>query len=319
MGIKFINTSIIQGPLAGYSSAPFRRLIWEHSSPLFCTTEMISAKDLRHRRQNPKRFLHRDEIEKKLCYQLSGNEPDDLAYATSMVSKLGADIIDLNCGCPKPKIRKKNCGSQLLARPELLFQLVSAIKNNTDATVSIKIRVASPIYDHEDKAVIEAAESAGVDFITVHGRHWTEAYDVGCQLEAIQKIKRLARVPIVANGDIDNVDSLKNTLNISGCDALMVSRATLGRPWLVEKINAHLAGRTFTDPSSEAIGEMFKQHLMGLSELDGEHLAVLQSRKLAKYYARNCEDSGAFTVAMQTVTSMHEALKCSDAFFRSAS
>lgn len=316
MPMKFIKQQIIQGPLAGYSSAPFRRLIWEHSSPLFCTTEMISAKDLRHRRQNPKRFLHRDPVEKKLCYQLSGNEPEDLAFATEIISQLGADIIDLNCGCPKPKIRKKNCGTKLLTNPELLFKLISAIKNNTDAAVSIKIRVSAPMNDHNDKAVIDAAESAGVDFITVHGRHWTQGYDIACQVEAIQKIKSFARVPIIANGDIDNLESLDNMLKISGCDAVMISRATLGRPWLIEKINAHISGQEFTEPSPEAIGEMFKQHLRDLIKLDGEHLAILQSRKLAKYYARNCVNPGPFTEKMQSVTSLKEALHFSDNFFK---
>ncbi len=316
--MKFINHPIIQGPLAGYSSAPFRRLIWEQSSPFFCTTEMISAKDLRHRKHNPKRFLHRDPAEKKLSFQLSGNDPDDLAFATEIVSKLGADIIDLNCGCPKPKIRKKMCGTKLLSSPELLFKLVSSIKNNTDASVSIKIRIASPINDHDDKAVIDAAESAGVDFITVHGRHWTEGYDVGCQIESIRKIKQLSQVPIIANGDVDDLESLKNMIKFSACDGIMIARATLGRPWLIEKINSTLVGKVFNEPSREAIGEMFKQHLLDLIELDGEHLAILQSRKLAKYYARNCENHSVFTEKMQTVQSINEALNFADSFFASS-
>jgi tRNA-dihydrouridine synthase B len=313
--MKFLDHPIIQGPLAGYSAAPFRRLIWEHSKPMYCTTEMISAKDLRHRKQNPRRFLHRDPAEQQLCYQLSGNDADDLAYATEIVSQLGADIIDLNCGCPKPKIRKKNCGTKLLTDPELLHQLISAIKHNTHAFVSIKIRVASPINDHDDMAVIDAAESAGVDFITVHGRHWTQGYDTDCQIEAIRKIKIHARVPIVANGDVDNFESLINMLKNTGCDAVMIARATLGRPWLIKKIKAHFANDTFAEPSSEAIGDMFKQHLLDLIQLDGEHLAILQSRKLAKYYARNCENPASFTDRMQHVNSINEALKFSDDFF----
>jgi tRNA-dihydrouridine synthase B len=182
--------------------------------------------------------------------------------------------------------------------------------------VSIKIRVASPLQDHEDGALINAAESAGVDFITVHGRHWTQAYDVACQLEAIQKIKQIARVPIIANGDIYDLESLKNMQNISGCDAVMISRATLGRPWLIEKINAHISGKKFSEPSPQAIGEMFKQHLFGLIELDGEHLAVLQSRKLAKYYARNHSNPSPFTEKMQAVNTIQDALKLSDEFFQ---
>ncbi|MBS0358542.1 MAG: tRNA-dihydrouridine synthase family protein, partial [Proteobacteria bacterium] len=210
LGSLKLQSNIVQGPLAGYSCAPFRVLAWRYGQPGFCTTEMISANDLVHRREKPKRFLYRDPEEKILSYQLSGNDPLMLAKATEIVTKEGADIIDLNCGCPVNKIRRKNCGSKLLTTPEQLYQLIRAIKQNTDAVVSIKIRVASPVHDHDEALIIDAATKAGVDFITVHGRHWTERYDKLCQIEAIARIVKMTNLPIFANGDVADIDSLNH-------------------------------------------------------------------------------------------------------------
>ena len=300
---------IIQGPLAGYSCSPFRRLIWRFGNPAFCTTEMISAKDLRYRKQKPQRYLYRDESEKVLSYQIAGRDPDDIKYATEAVSAAGADIIDLNCGCPKPKIRRKGLGTKLLTQPELLYELVSAMRKNTHAQVSIKIRVSEPANDHDDFAVIDAAQSAGVNFIIVHGRHWTEKYDVNCRIEPIKRIKQYAKVPIIANGDVDSLQQYQNLLDVTGCDGIMISRATVGQPWLIGSIQAGVAKQDFKPPTQKEIGQIFIEHLSDLIKLDGDFLAVMQSRKLAKYYARTLINPTQFVLKMQETTSLQQAIR----------
>lgn len=307
--------NLIQAPLAGYSCAPFRVLTTRYGNPGFCTTEMISATDLVHRKHKPKRYLWRDPEEKKLCYQLSGSDPDILQRAVEIVAKHGADIIDLNCGCPVNKIRSKNSGSKLLVFPEKIHALVRAMKSNTDATVSIKIRVANQLVDHDDFAVVDAAQSAGVDFITVHGRNWCERYDVACHHESIAAIVRYARVPIIANGDVDDVASFKKIISETGCAGVMIARASVGRPWLFQEIIKASNNEPFVAPSFSEIAAIFLEHIERLMDLENEKLAVLQARKFAKYYARELPHRTEFVTAIQKATSYQDANKQINVFF----
>lgn len=309
LGKLTLNNNLIQGPLAGYSCAPFRQLIWRFGNPGFCCTEMISAKDLRYRKKAPQRYLYRDPSEGPLCFQIAGNEVDDIAYATTIVSKAGADIVDLNCGCPKPKIRSKGLGAKLLTQPDLVYKLISTMKNNTDASVSIKLRVSDPVGDHDDYAVVDAAEAAGVDFIIVHGRHWTESYDVNCRFDSIKRIKSYAKVPVIANGDVESASSLKAILDYTHADGAMICRASVGQPWLIGQIQAELSGLKYKTPDAVIVGETFREHLRLLALQDGEYLATLQSRKLAKYYSRKFQGALQFVVSMQEAKNIHEANK----------
>ncbi len=315
LGTLQLPSNLIQGPLAGYSCAPFRLVTHQYGKPAFCVTEMISAKDLMHRNPKPKRYLGKNPNEGLLCYQLSGNNPEFLATASALVSTAGADLIDLNCGCPVSKIRAKQAGSKLLTTPEKIHMLVKAIKANTDAVVSIKIRVAGDVADHNDQAVINAAEQAGVDFITVHGRHWTERYNSPCRLNAIADIVNYAKVPIIANGDVENYDSLKNIFATTKCAGVMIARASVGQPWLFQQLFAQDQQLSFSSPSSAQIAEIFLEHLDGLIELESEKRAILQARKLAKYYGRSLTNRLEFTIAMQQITTKKECLQLLKKYF----
>ncbi len=315
LGKLSLHSNLVQGPLAGYSCSPFRVLTQRYGNPGFCSTEMISANTLVNRKQIPLRYTHRDSEEGVLCYQLSGNDADTMARATAIATEQGADVIDLNCGCPVAKIRSKGSGSRLLTTPEKLHQLVNAMRQNTDAAVSIKIRVAGSVNDHDDMAVIDAAEQAGVDFITVHGRHWTERYDVVSDNAAIARVVKAATVPVLANGDVEDAASFKNTMQETGCVGVMIARASVGQPWLFEKIRAELKGDVFEIPSVEQIGDILLEHIDRLIQLDSEKLAVLQSRKLAKYYARELLDKKGFIMAMQAAESRRQIEQIISHFF----
>ena len=242
---------------------------------------MISANDLMHRSLRLKRYLYRDPQEGSLCFQISGHCPEQVAAATDIVTQAGADLIDLNCGCPVRKIRKKAAGSKVLQDPERLYQLVGAMKANTNKPVTVKIRVSSPVDDHNTSSVIEAVESAGVDAIVVHGRHWTERYDVPCSIKAIREIVRQAHVPVIANGDVLDIASLQTLFKKTHCDGVMISRASVGNPWLFRQLQQAM------QPKLVDVGAAFLEHIEGLRVLGGERAAVLQSRKLAKYYAQH--------------------------------
>lgn len=309
IGPLTIPNRLVLGPLAGYSCAPLRGITARIGEPGFCVTEMTSAKDLIHRKVRPRRYLDRHPDESIVSYQLSGNDCDEIARATAIVAEEGADIVDLNCGCPVRKIRGRGTGSKLLADPEKLHHFVLAMKNNTDSAVSVKIRIGEPLYDSDDKAVVEAIESAGADLITVHGRHWSERYDVASRNDAIAKIKQFTSLPVFANGDAKCPESVDKILAETGCDGVMVARAGVGDPWLFRRIKQHLQGHAIESTPLAVIGETLIEHLNGLSEYEGDKLAVLQSRKLAKYYARTLPNKTQFVEAVQSIDSKDKVIE----------
>lgn len=286
IGQLSILSPVIQAPLAGYSCAPFRKLAWEWGRPGFCCTEMLSAKNIACNQLQRQRYTVKDPLEKILCFQLSGNDAETLKIAADKVLAWGADLIDLNCGCPQPKIRKKQQGSRLLTDAKKLYQLICAIKSNTQLPVLVKIRVDGGSGDTFNASVAKAVEEAGADALTVHGRHWRDSYETPCKLSEIAEMVQAVAIPVIGNGDVVDTISAKNMLENTDCDAVMLARASVGQPWLSAEIAAGLLGKAFIKPSILQIAEMFLQHVRELILLEGETQAILQARKLGKYYAR---------------------------------
>lgn len=292
-------TNIIQGPLAGVSSAPFRRLLWQYSQPAFACTEMISCNTLMHQSaKSLQRFVYKHPSEGALCFQLSANDPALLAQATKKATDLGADLIDLNCGCPVKKIRGKGAGSRLLSDASRIYQLITAMKNNTHLPVSIKIRVDGASGDQFNRDIVNAVNDAGVDYLIVHGRHWQEQYEVACRYDEIEFFVSEVKAPVVGNGDVSCAASLKKMLD-TGCAGVMIGRAGVGQPWLISSMIGEFDGKTVVLPSQVDIGKMYQQHVADLAELLGnEKFAILDARKLAKYYARKLDHKLEFCAAI---------------------
>lgn len=285
--ITFPN-NIIQGPLAGISCAPFRLLTSRYSQPAFTCTEMISCKTLIYQaKSSHHRFVAKDPDEGPVCFQLAGNDPAELSEAVKIVTDYGADLIDLNCGCPVKKIRSKGAGSSLLMDTSRLFQLMTAMKQSTSVPVSIKIRVEGNSDDIFNAEIANCVRDAGVDFLVVHGRHWTEHYETPCHHDQIRYFVDALKIPVIGNGDIACVDSLKKMLE-TGCAGVMIGRAGVGQPWLIRKLIAALQQEQFLLPATTEIGQLFLEHVTRLAVLlESEKFAILQGRKFAKYYARD--------------------------------
>lgn len=279
--------NIIQGPLAGISCAPFRLLAWRYSKPAFSYTEMISCKTLLHKPFfAQRRFLLKDPKEGPVCYQLSSSDPGELAQAVKIVTDHGADLVDLNCGCPVKKIRSRGAGSRLLSEAGKLYQLIMAMKQSTHLPVSVKIRVEGGSQEKFNQEVAKAVSDAGADFLVVHGRHWTEHYETPCHYEEIRFFVENLKIPVIGNGDIADSLSLKKML-ATGCAGVMISRAGVGQPWLIHQLMAELKREPFTLPSTKEMAAIFLEHVTCLMDLLGnEKFAVLQARNFAKYYAR---------------------------------
>ena len=291
LGSKTFSTNLIQGPLAGISCAPFRELIWRYSQPSFSCTEMISCKTILHQpKLSLQRFIRKSPKEGPVCFQLSSSDPKELAEATKYVTEYGADLIDLNCGCPVKKIRGKGAGSRLLTEPTKLYHLIRAMKQNTHLPVSIKIRVEGGGDERFNQQLADVVSDAGADFLVVHGRHWTEHYETPCHHAQIQFFVEQLKIPVIGNGDVRDIASLHKMFN-TGCAGVMIGRAGVGQPWLIAQLIAELSGKIFVKPSAQEIFTLFLEHIEALAELLGsEKLAILQGRKMVKYYLRDRVD-----------------------------
>jgi len=296
LGSKTFPTNVIQGPLAGFTSSPLRYLIWKYSNPAFTCTEMISCKALC---QQPKvsltRYLDKHPNEGPLCVQLFGSNPEELVHATKIVTDLGADLIDLNCGCPVRKVRSQGTGSALLKQPLKIYHLIQAMRNSTHLPISIKIRVDGNSNDKLNGEIATIASESGLDFLVVHGRHWTENYGTPVHYEQIQYFVETLKIPVIGNGNISCVNSLQTMLN-TGCAGAMIGRAGIGQPWLIGKLIAERQNKKFSMPSQQEISEAFIEQVELLMKLfESEKFAVMHARKLASAYARGLPQRSDFS------------------------
>ncbi len=283
IGSLTLPNRLIQGPLAGFSCAPFRESFNPFLAPAYCVSEMVSAHDVITKHQPQSRYLYRSPQEKYLCYQISGHHPETMANAAAQLEQLGANLIDLNCGCPKPKIRKKGAGSALLENPKQLSEIIKAVRKVIQIPLTVKIRLQNPT---ADQTLARMIEDAGADALIVHGRRWIDDYSIPVNSNAIANIKQHIHIPVIANGDIKDALSLEH-MSTTGCDAFMISRAGCGQPdfyqrlLLPDKIPLTLAMRI----------DIFLLHLQKLASLENEHRAVLQSKTLFRYYFREWRDT----------------------------
>lgn len=271
-----LNHPLIQGPLAGYSCAAFRALFSYYTHPAYCVSEMLSAYDVVHKHQINSRLLYRDPKEHKLGYQIAGTDPHIMAEAAARLEAQHADLIDINCGCPKAKIRKKGAGSALLEDPRQLTRIVERVRKRIKCPLTVKIRLQDEVSDIN---LVRQIQDAGADAIIVHGRRYDEDYDKPCNLKRIASIKHALYIPVIANGDIQDASSLSRVMKETGCDGYMISRASTGKPWLFQTLL-----ETGIEKEAYPVLDLFIMHLSALTELEGEHQAVLQSKSLVRYY-----------------------------------
>lgn len=307
LGNKTFTNNIIQGPLAGFTCAPFRLMTWKYSKPAFTCTEMISCKALlRQPKLSQQRYLIKASEEGPVCFQLFGNDPKDLAESTKIVTDNGADLIDLNCGCPVKKVRKQGAGSSLLTDLPRLYKLICAMKQNSSVPISIKIRVEGNSKEKFNADIVKVISDGGADFVTVHGRHWSHGYNIPCNYEQIRFFVEELKIPVIGNGDVACLDSLKKML-ATGCAGAMIGRAGIGRPWLIGKLIAEMNKENFSLPTVHEILLMFLEQVSQLITLLGsEKFAILQARTLAHHYSRGLPRKKEFCEAIKTCDNFND-------------
>lgn len=286
LGNLTLENNLVQAPLAGYSSLPFRLLSWRWGRPGLLATEMISANALKQGSDSQEKYLVRSDAEGPVLYQIWGADPDAIGYAAAKVTERGAAAVDLNCGCPVRKVRAANAGSKLMENPVLIGKLVAAMRKNTTLPVSIKIRVGAAEGKFNGPEIARIAENEGADWITVHGRHAKEAYGTPCRYSEIARVRAAVRLPMVGNGDVRDGATAERMFREAGVDGAMVGRACMGAPWVFAKIKTECAGEVYTPPSLEEIGQTILDHHDLLVELLDADRAIRHCRKLGSFYSK---------------------------------
>ncbi len=287
LGSLTLENNLVQAPLAGYSSLPFRLLSWTLGRPGLLATEMISANALFQNSDSQEQYLARSDAEGPVLYQLWGAKPEAMGYAAAKATERGADAIDLNCGCPVRKVRAAGAGSKLMESPGLIAQLVRAMRKHTTLPVSVKIRVGTDAGNFNAVEIARIAEAEGADWLTVHGRHAKEAYGTPCRYGEIAKVVRAVKIPVVGNGDVRDGATVKKMFAETGVAGAMVGRACMGAPWVFDRIKTECAGLPYSAPSLPEIGAIILRHHDLLVELLGAERAIRHCRKLGSFYSKS--------------------------------
>lgn len=280
-----LGSRVLLAPMAGVSDRAYRELCVKFGAG-YCVSEMVSSKALSFNSKKSEELMDISEYERPCGIQIFGDDPECMAQAAEHAMLNHPDIIDINMGCPAPKISSNGSGSALMRDPKLCGEIVRAVVKSCDVPVTVKIRKG---WDDENVNAVEVAkicEQAGASAVTVHGRTRMQYYKPPVDYDIIRKVKRAVSIPVIANGDIDSAEKAKQVLEQTECDLIMVGRATLGNPWLFSQINTYI-----DDPDTELVFPTFEEkldvmieHIEAMVNYKGEHMALLQARKLVVGY-----------------------------------
>lgn len=282
-------------PMAGVTDFAFRRVCRELGAAL-TTTEMVSAKALVYKDEKTKTLLYIPEEEQPCAVQIFGHEPEIMAEAAPMALELsGADILDINMGCPVGKIVKSGDGSALMRDLELAGRIIESVKSAVDRPVTVKFRKG---WDNGSVNAVEFAkmcQQAGADAIAVHGRTRVQMYAGRADWDIIKEVKRALTIPVIANGDIFEPEDAEHILRYTGCDLAMIGRGSFGNPWLFQRANALLAGDALPElpPLGERI-DLAVGQIEELSRVAGERIACLEARHQLPWYLHGVAHSGIY-------------------------
>lgn len=289
-----LKSHAVLAPMAGVSDRAYRELCVRFGAA-YCVSEMVSSKALSFNSKKSEELMEISDLERPCGIQIFGDDPKCMADAAKHALENKPDIIDINMGCPAPKISSNGSGSALMKNPRLCGEIVKAVTAVTDIPVTVKIRKG---WDDDSVNAVEIAkicESAGAAAITVHGRTRQQYYKPPVDYDIIRAVRESVSVPVIANGDIDSAERAKEVMDITGCDLVMIGRATLGNPWIFSQINAYLENpnvKIHTPDLEERLGVMI-EHIGKMVEYKGEHMAMLQARKLVVGYFKGIKGAAA--------------------------
>lgn len=303
-----IPNRFVLAPMAGVTDLAFRRLCKEQGAGLLCM-EMISAKAISYKNKNTRALMEIDPVEHPVSMQLFGSEPELMTEVAKEIEEEPFDILDINMGCPVPKVVNNGEGSALLKTPDLIEEIVRKVSSAIKKPVTVKVRIG---FENEPIDIVEIAkriEDAGAAALAVHGRTRQQYYSGTADWDTIRRVKEAITIPVVGNGDVDSPLKAEALIKQTGCDAVMIGRAVRGNPWLFRELNHYFqTGELLGRPSAEEIREMILRHARKQIELKGEFVGIREMRKHVAWYTAGMRHSAGLRRESNTIES-YEALE----------
>jgi len=291
IGNIYIVNPVCLGPMAGVTDLTFRLICKEYGCGLMFT-EMVSAKGIYYNDHKTKELMDIEEEERPVALQIFGSDPDIMAEVTSRINHHNHDILDINMGCPTPKIVKNGDGSALMKNPELVGRIVRAISRASTKPVTIKIRKG---WDEKSINAVEIAKIAeynGAQAISVHGRTREQFYTGKADWSIIKEVKEAVKIPVIGNGDVFTVEDAKRLKDYTNCDGIMIARGAQGNPWIFKRVAHYLkTGEVLDEPSIEEKIMVVKKHLHMLIQNKDEYIAVREMRKHCGWYLKGMKNA----------------------------
>ena len=307
-----LNNNILLAPLAGITDRPFR-MICEKFNPGLVCTEMISAKGLYYDDSKTEQLLYMKDEKRPIAVQIFGCDVQAMGYAAEYVSKF-ADIVDINMGCPAPKVVKNGDGSRLLLDLDKAKAIIEKVVKKATVPVTVKFRKG---WDNNSIVAVEMAkiaEASGASAVTIHGRTRSEFYSGEADWEIIKAVKESVNIPVIGNGDVKNADDAKRMFDETGVDGIMIGRGALGNPWIFEEIINELNGDKFEISNNERLN-LILEHFNLMLEDKPERVAIMEMRKHIGWYVKNTKDASKVRERINQILDKEELINTLTEYF----